>query len=169
MNYETGTACWIATAEVVKMESISIWSITDNCPILMANIMYSIYFIMEISIRVREHLNINTLRPRQYGRRFPDDIFKCIFLNENVWIPIKMFVPKGLIKNIPAMVQIMAWRRPGASHYLNQWWLVYRRIYASLGLNELRRPLFTAAILSVDSCWFSFGHNGGTLFAAKIY
>ena len=24
------------------------------------------------------------------------------------------------------------------SHYLNQWWLIYRRIYASLGLNELR-------------------------------
>ena len=24
------------------------------------------------------------------------------------------------------------------SHYLNQWWLVYRHIYASLGLNELR-------------------------------
>ena len=24
------------------------------------------------------------------------------------------------------------------SHYLNQWWLVYQRIYASLGLNELR-------------------------------
>ena len=23
------------------------------------------------------------------------------------------------------------------SHYMNQWWLVYRRIYASLGLNEL--------------------------------
>ena len=24
-----------------------------------------------------------TLRPRQNGRHFPDDIFKCIFLNEN--------------------------------------------------------------------------------------
>ena len=24
------------------------------------------------------------------------------------------------------------------SHYLNQWWLIYRRIYASFGLNELR-------------------------------
>ena len=24
------------------------------------------------------------------------------------------------------------------SHYLNQWWLVYRRIYASLGLSELK-------------------------------
>ena len=23
------------------------------------------------------------------------------------------------------------------SHFLNQWWLVYRRIYGSLGLNEL--------------------------------
>ena len=47
---------------------------------------------------------------------FADDIFNCIFLNENVWIPIKIslkFVPKGLINNIPAMVQIMAWRRPG--------------------------------------------------------
>ena len=24
-----------------------------------------------------------------------------------------------------------------ASHYLNQWWLIHRRIYATLGLNEL--------------------------------
>ena len=57
----------------------------------------------------------NTLRPRQNERYFAD-IFKCIFLNENVWIPIKMslkFVPKGPINNIPALVQIMAWRRPG--------------------------------------------------------
>ena len=58
----------------------------------------------------------NTLRPRQNGRYFPDDIFKCIFLNENVWIPIKIpvkFVPKGPINNITALLQIMAWRRPG--------------------------------------------------------
>ena len=59
---------------------------------------------------------INTLRPRQKGRHFPDDIFKSIFLNENVWISINIslkFVRKGLINNIPALVQIMAWRRPG--------------------------------------------------------
>ena len=57
-----------------------------------------------------------TLRPRENGRHFADDMFKCIFLNENVWIPIKIslkFVPKGPINNIPALVQIMAWRRPG--------------------------------------------------------
>ena len=58
----------------------------------------------------------NTMRPRQNGCQFADDIFKCILLNENVWIRIKdslKFVPKVPINNIPALVQIMAWRRPG--------------------------------------------------------
>ena len=58
----------------------------------------------------------STLRPRQKGRYFPDDIFKCIFLNENVCISIRIsmkFVPKSPIKNIPALVQIMARRRTG--------------------------------------------------------
>ena len=59
---------------------------------------------------------INTLRPRQHGRHFADDSFKRIFFNENVGISIKIslkFVHKGPINNIPALVQIMAWRRPG--------------------------------------------------------
>ena len=34
--------------------------------------------------------HLNTLRPRQNGRYFGDDKFKCIFLNENIWIPIKI-------------------------------------------------------------------------------
>ena len=58
----------------------------------------------------------NTLRPRQHGHHFPDDIFKCIFVNENVWVSIKVslnIVPAGPINNIPALVQIMAWRRLG--------------------------------------------------------
>ena len=33
---------------------------------------------------------INTLRPRENGRHFADDIFKHIFSNENVWISIKV-------------------------------------------------------------------------------
>ena len=50
------------------------------------------------------------------GCHLPDNIFKCIFLNENCCILIQIslkIVPKGPINNIPAMVQIMAWRRPG--------------------------------------------------------
>ena len=68
-----------------------------------------IYFIYVINA-------INTLRPGQDGRNYPDDIFKCIFLNESVWISIKIslkFVPKGPINNILSLVQIIAWRRSG--------------------------------------------------------
>ena len=57
-----------------------------------------------------------TLRPRQNGRHFPDDIFKWIFFNENVWISINIslkFVPRGPINDIPTMVQVVACRRPG--------------------------------------------------------
>ena len=55
---------------------------------------------------------INTLKSSQNSRHLPDDIFKCIFLNENVSISIKIslkFVLKGPINNIPALVQIMVW------------------------------------------------------------
>ena len=59
---------------------------------------------------------LNTLRARQNGHHFAEDMFKCIFLNENLWILIEIsltFVPKGSINNNPALFQIMAWRRPG--------------------------------------------------------
>ena len=54
--------------------------------------------------------------PRQNGRHFADDIFRSIFLNENVCSSLKIsmrFVSKVLNNNTPALVQIMAWRRPG--------------------------------------------------------
>ena len=60
----------------------------------------------------------NPLRPRQNVRLFGDNTFKCIFLDENVWIWIKISlksVPDGPSSNIPALFQIMAWRRPGAT------------------------------------------------------
>ena len=59
---------------------------------------------------------VNTLRPRQDDRHFSDDVFECSFLNENVSISINIspkFVPESQVNDIPALVQIMAWRRPG--------------------------------------------------------
>ena len=47
---------------------------------------------------------------------FADYTFNRIFFNENARISIKFslkFVPKGPINNILALVQIMAWHRPG--------------------------------------------------------
>ena len=61
-------------------------------------------------------LTLNTLRQRQTGWFLADDVFKCIFLSENVWISLKIslkFVPKVWINNMPSLVQIMAWRWPG--------------------------------------------------------
>ena len=69
-----------------------------------------------ISVSVSGFIFINSLRPRPNRRHFADDIFKCIFENENEWISPRIslkFVPKVRINNIPALVQIMAWRRPG--------------------------------------------------------
>ena len=100
-------------------------------------------------IALLSSLSINTLRPRQNGRHFPGDIFKCILLNEDAWISIKnslKFVPKGSINNIPTLVQIMACAGQVTSHYLNQWWLVYWCIYASLGLNEYFNKAFSVVI-----------------------
>ena len=68
--------------------------------------------------------SVNTLRPRQNWRHFADDIFKCIFVDENIKIPIKIslkFVPVGPINNIPALVQIMVGAVQATNHYLNQW------------------------------------------------
>ena len=61
-------------------------------------------------------LVLNTLKPRQNGRHFADDIFKCILFNGNVWIPITIslkFVPQGPINSILELVQIMAWCQAG--------------------------------------------------------
>ena len=87
------------------------------------------------------------LRRRQHGRRFPDNVFKGIFMNENILIPTEIsqkFVPNGSINNVPILVQIMAWHRQATSHYLNQLCLDYRRIYASFGPNELRLSALVA-------------------------
>ena len=59
---------------------------------------------------------VNTLRPRQDERHFADDIFTCIYFNENCCILIIFslkYARKGPIDNNPALVQSMAWRRSG--------------------------------------------------------
>ena len=59
---------------------------------------------------------INSSPPGQNGRHFADDMFKCIFLNENIWISNEIslkYIPRGLIDNMSALVQIMAWHHPG--------------------------------------------------------
>ena len=81
-----------------------------------------------------------------------DAIFKCIFVKENTWISIDIslkFVPKGQINNISALVQIMAWRRPGNKLLFEQIIFIYWDIYASLGLSELIKLLILYIFVEV--------------------
>ena len=69
--------------------------------------------------------DINTLRLRQNGWYFADNILKCIFVNEKIWILVDIsleLVPKVQINNISSLVQIKTWCRTGTGHYL---WLVH--------------------------------------------
>ena len=82
--------------------------ITQDCVILL--------MLLPLFAILSSAAGANILWLGQNVGHFPDDIFKCIFVNENVWIPIKIslkFVPEGPINNIPALIQIMAWRRSG--------------------------------------------------------
>ena len=54
---------------------------------------------------------VNTLRPKQYGGYFADHILKCIFLNENYCILIKIslkIVPRSPIDYKSTLLQVMA-------------------------------------------------------------
>ena len=62
-------------------------------------------------------LNINTLSPRQNGRHFADDIPKHFVLTKMLKLRFKLhwslFPRVWLTINIPALLQIMAWRWSG--------------------------------------------------------
>ena len=85
------------------------------------------------------------------------DIFQTIFssafsLIKMYFVTIKfslILVASGPINNTSALVKIMAWRRPCDSRYLNQWWLIYRRIYVSFGPNELM-PMFVIVATGIN-------------------
>ena len=80
-----------------------------------------------------------------WGRDKMDAISQMIFSYAFSWMKMyelrlkfhwRLF-PRVKINNIPAFVQIMAWRRPGEKPLSEPIMVTYWRIYASLGLNEL--------------------------------
>ena len=82
-----------------------------------------VVYIPILFLKIRQKCTISILhihlphRGRDKWSLFRRRYFQThFFLNENVIISIQIslkFVPKGPINNIPALVQIMAWRRPG--------------------------------------------------------
>ena len=86
--------------------------------------------------------HFNSLRPRQM-----DAISQTTF--SNAFFLLKMFVfrlkfhwslfPRVQLTIFQQWFRLWLGAVQATSHYLNQWWLVYQRIYASLGLNELKQ------------------------------
>ena len=61
----------------------------------------------------RDFWKIQHIEAEGNGRHLADDIFKYIFLNENIWILNEIslkFVSNGPIDNMPTLVKIKAWR-----------------------------------------------------------
>ena len=104
---------------------------------------------------------LNTLRSRQNGRHIPDDIFKCIFFFENVYISLKIsikFVPEVRINDIPALVQIMAWRRPGdkpLSEPMMVRLLTHICVTRPQRVNQQRHSLLMHICTSKHECFYS--------------
>ena len=101
-------------------------------------------------IKLSEHKH-NTLRPRPNDRYFADDIFKCIFLNENVEFRLKFHWSAFLRVQLTTCHHWLRWWHgdvlaPG--HYLNQWWEVYWPIYTSPSLNECMKSRFSIIYIS---------------------
>ena len=96
---------------------------------------------------------LNTLRPRQNGHWFTENIFKCIFLNENVRISIQFsqkFVPMGQVNNITSLVQITAWCWPG-----------YKPLYETMIVSLLMHicithPQYVYILYHISECFSSF-------------
>ena len=77
------SGCDVCIWKVMKVSSPAVRVLRED------NTLAEVYFMFD------------TLRPRQNGLHFPDDILKLIFLNENAWIAIEIllqFVPRGPIK-----------------------------------------------------------------------
>ena len=77
----------------------------------------------------------NSSPPGNMAAILADDIFKCIFLNENVRISIKISL-KRPINNIPVLVQIKAWRRPGDKQLSEPMLTRFTDAYMALGGDE---------------------------------
>ena len=103
--------CWRENIYPVRIrrranhgEAPYVW---ENWQVYHTNVEWGKWDLATVSDLKRTSYHFNALRPIQNGRHFADAILKCIFLNENVWIPIEIslkFVPKGPIDNIPALV-----------------------------------------------------------------
>ena len=101
-NIESVIESWVLIghlSHVTNMESGSIWHCLTGPDFESSKLLSASWH--------GEPVTLNTLRQRQHGPHFADDIFECIFVNETCCILIQIslkLVDKGPINNISALV-----------------------------------------------------------------
>ena len=116
----------------------------------------------------RNTLLCNTSRQRENCQHFADNIFKCVSMNENLWVLDKFslkYIPWGLVDNMAALVQIIAWHQSGDRQLSAVMMVMFCwHIYASLGLSDLRvnplRAKFFRGNINIYLHFVSFLHIG---------
>ena len=82
------------------------------------------------------------------------NILKCIFLKENVQLLIKIplkFVPRSPINNIPALIQLMAWCRPGNKPLSEP--MMAQVTYPYMCITSMRYSSIQSGLCSCLPCW----------------
>ena len=97
----------------LTIQTISLCNVSNTFYAVIQELSVSVSAISAVVVTTPTYeIFVNTLGSIQNGRHFADHIF----LNENVCVSFKISLkifPKFRINNIPALVQIMAWRRSG--------------------------------------------------------
>ena len=142
---------WLALYKLVLSWIVILWGwtfiviILAKLPVSYGMIWHRWHFLAQVNWSLNPSAH---KAPSYYGRtrlthppltkwHFTDNISKCIFMNENfcilIWISLR-FVPKGLIDNNSALIQVMVWWQTVDKPLPDP---VHWRRYAALGGDEL--------------------------------
>ena len=111
--------CWLNVNLIPSSINFSeITFITVRCLAYCRHIIVQVHYRYSTSsLNVKSlTVRLNTLRLRWNRCHFVNNIFQCIFLNENILIAIKIplkHILNSQINNIPALVHRTAWCWPG--------------------------------------------------------
>ena len=95
----------------------------------------------------------NTLRQTQNDQHYPEDIFKCILLNENIWIWNTISLICFLRVHLTMIQHWFRWwlgTKQATGHYLNKYW---PRLIMHICVIQLQRVNAFAVSVYLYSWW----------------
>ena len=138
----------------MKCDLITIW----NKLFLDMRLCFGLWFLFHTQSNIiHAVLSLDLYELTHWGRDKMAAIFQTTFSNAFSWMKMFKFRLRFHWSLFPRVQLIILqhwfrwWLGAGqvTSHYLNQWWLIHWRIYASRGLNELTLNMWGPTLISV--------------------